>query len=163
MNHDHVLELPACGEIAAPIVFTAPVQLLAYHVAVLRGTDADQPKNLAKSVTVEWWLKQSPITRWSPAQNRPDSLLRHARHHLPHPWCEHSHRDKGNRPGSDAAVQPFRRESGFDTLTLRQDEGRDDGDHDGRQQGAKQDGSKASGNAHGNLLFELNPGKQSGK
>ncbi len=53
MNHDHVLELPACGEIAAPIVFTVPLQLLAYHVAVLRGTDVDQPRNLAKSVTVE--------------------------------------------------------------------------------------------------------------
>jgi glucosamine--fructose-6-phosphate aminotransferase (isomerizing) len=53
MLHDHVLELPACGEIAAPIVFTIPLQLLAYHVAVLRGTDVDQPRNLAKSVTVE--------------------------------------------------------------------------------------------------------------
>ncbi len=53
MQHDHVLELPPCGEIAAPIVFTVPLQLLAYHVAVLRGTDVDQPRNLAKSVTVE--------------------------------------------------------------------------------------------------------------
>ena len=53
MQHDHVLELPPCGEIAAPIVYTVPLQLLAYHVAVLRGTDVDQPRNLAKSVTVE--------------------------------------------------------------------------------------------------------------
>ena len=37
----------------APIVFTVPLQLLAYHVAVLKGTDVDQPRNLAKSVTVE--------------------------------------------------------------------------------------------------------------
>jgi glucosamine--fructose-6-phosphate aminotransferase (isomerizing) len=45
--------LPACGELIAPIVFTVPLQLLAYHVAVLKGTDVDQPRNLAKSVTVE--------------------------------------------------------------------------------------------------------------
>jgi glucosamine--fructose-6-phosphate aminotransferase (isomerizing) len=37
----------------APAVYTVPLQLLAYHVAVLRGTDVDQPRNLAKSVTVE--------------------------------------------------------------------------------------------------------------
>ena len=37
----------------APIVFTVPLQLLAYHAAVLKGTDVDQPRNLAKSVTVE--------------------------------------------------------------------------------------------------------------
>ena len=48
-----MLSLPPCGELAAPIVFTVPLQLLAYHVAVLRGTDVDQPRNLAKSVTVE--------------------------------------------------------------------------------------------------------------
>src|SRR3546814_16144253 len=48
-----VLILPKCGEISAPVVFTIPLQLLAYHVAVLRGTDVDQPRNLAKSVTVE--------------------------------------------------------------------------------------------------------------
>jgi glucosamine--fructose-6-phosphate aminotransferase (isomerizing) len=53
MGTGHVLELPASGELAAPIVFTVPLQLLAYHVAVLRGTDVDQPRNLAKSVTVE--------------------------------------------------------------------------------------------------------------
>jgi len=48
-----VLTLPKCGEISAPVVFTIPLQLLAYHVAVLRGTDVGQPRNLAKSVTVE--------------------------------------------------------------------------------------------------------------
>jgi glucosamine--fructose-6-phosphate aminotransferase (isomerizing) len=53
MGAGHVLSLPPSGEIAAPIVFTIPLQLLAYHVAVLRGTDVDQPRNLAKSVTVE--------------------------------------------------------------------------------------------------------------
>ena len=39
--------------IQSPLVYTVPLQLLAYHVAVLRGTDVDQPRNLAKSVTVE--------------------------------------------------------------------------------------------------------------
>ncbi|MGH8042664.1 MAG: glutamine--fructose-6-phosphate transaminase (isomerizing) [Rudaea sp.] len=55
MPHEngHLLALPPCGELVAPIVFTIPLQLLAYHVAVLRGTDVDQPRNLAKSVTVE--------------------------------------------------------------------------------------------------------------
>ena len=43
----------AGGNLIAPAVFTVPLQLLAYHVAVLRGTDVDQPRNLAKSVTVE--------------------------------------------------------------------------------------------------------------
>ncbi len=37
----------------APAVYTMPLQLLAYHVAILKGTDVDQPRNLAKSVTVE--------------------------------------------------------------------------------------------------------------
>jgi glucosamine--fructose-6-phosphate aminotransferase (isomerizing) len=49
----HVLSLGAVPESIAPIVFTVPLQLLAYHVAVLKGTDVDQPRNLAKSVTVE--------------------------------------------------------------------------------------------------------------
>ena len=49
----HVLSLGAVPESIAPIVFTIPLQLLAYHVAVLKGTDVDQPRNLAKSVTVE--------------------------------------------------------------------------------------------------------------
>ena len=49
-----VLEMPAhIEDFQAPIVFTVPLQLLAYHVAVLKGTDVDQPRNLAKSVTVE--------------------------------------------------------------------------------------------------------------
>jgi glucosamine--fructose-6-phosphate aminotransferase (isomerizing) len=52
-DDDHLLALPPCGELIAPIVFTIPLQLLAYHVAVQRGTDVDQPRNLAKSVTVE--------------------------------------------------------------------------------------------------------------
>lgn len=49
----HVMPLPSVHEITAPIVYTVPLQLLSYHVAVLKGTDVDQPRNLAKSVTVE--------------------------------------------------------------------------------------------------------------
>ena len=45
--------LPAVDPFVAPILYAIPVQLLAYHVAVLKGTDVDQPRNLAKSVTVE--------------------------------------------------------------------------------------------------------------
>ena len=45
--------LPEVSEWLAPVLFTVPLQLLAYHIAVLRGTDVDQPRNLAKSVTVE--------------------------------------------------------------------------------------------------------------
>ena len=48
-----VLSLPPVGSIVAPVVSTIVLQLLAYHVAVLKGTDIDQPRNLAKSVTVE--------------------------------------------------------------------------------------------------------------
>ena len=48
-----VLQVPAASEVISPIVHTVPLQLLAYHVAVLRGTDVDKPRNLAKSVTVE--------------------------------------------------------------------------------------------------------------
>jgi glucosamine--fructose-6-phosphate aminotransferase (isomerizing) len=49
-----VIELPApASELQAPILFAVPLQLLAYHVAVLKGTDVDQPRNLAKSLTVE--------------------------------------------------------------------------------------------------------------
>jgi len=47
------VELPTVDPFVAPILYTIPVQLLAYHAAVLRGTDVDQPRNLAKSVTVE--------------------------------------------------------------------------------------------------------------
>ncbi len=48
-----VLTVPATNELLTPILLTIPLQLLAYHVAVYRGTDVDQPRNLAKSVTVE--------------------------------------------------------------------------------------------------------------
>ena len=48
-----VIEMPHADRLIAPIVYTVPLQLLAYHVAVLKGTDVDQPRNLAKSVTVE--------------------------------------------------------------------------------------------------------------
>lgn len=47
------IELPTVDPFVAPILYAIPVQLLAYHVAVLKGTDVDQPRNLAKSVTVE--------------------------------------------------------------------------------------------------------------
>ncbi len=50
---DHVLEVPATPELLSPVVVTVPLQLFAYHVAKLRGCDVDQPRNLAKSVTVE--------------------------------------------------------------------------------------------------------------
>ncbi|MFP4561191.1 MAG: glutamine--fructose-6-phosphate transaminase (isomerizing) [Thiohalorhabdus sp.] len=48
-----VVELPDPGALLAPVLYTIPLQLLAYHTAVLKGTDVDQPRNLAKSVTVE--------------------------------------------------------------------------------------------------------------
>jgi glucosamine--fructose-6-phosphate aminotransferase (isomerizing) len=48
-----VISMPHVDRLIAPIVYTVPLQLLAYHVAVLKGTDVDQPRNLAKSVTVE--------------------------------------------------------------------------------------------------------------
>ncbi len=47
------IELPKVGDFVAPILYAIPVQLLAYHIAVFKGTDVDQPRNLAKSVTVE--------------------------------------------------------------------------------------------------------------
>ncbi|MCW5680136.1 MAG: glutamine--fructose-6-phosphate transaminase (isomerizing) [Xanthobacteraceae bacterium] len=53
INAATVLTLPDMPATVSPLVFSIPVQLLAYHVAVLRGTDVDQPRNLAKSVTVE--------------------------------------------------------------------------------------------------------------
>jgi glucosamine--fructose-6-phosphate aminotransferase (isomerizing) len=49
----HSIELPEVDPFVAPILYALPVQLLAYHTAVLKGTDVDQPRNLAKSVTVE--------------------------------------------------------------------------------------------------------------
>jgi glucosamine--fructose-6-phosphate aminotransferase (isomerizing) len=50
---DHVIEIPATAELLTPILEIVPLQLLAYHIAVRRGCDVDQPRNLAKSVTVE--------------------------------------------------------------------------------------------------------------
>ena len=48
-----VINVPSCPDILDPIVFTIPLQLLSYHVAIIKGTDVDHPRNLAKSVTVE--------------------------------------------------------------------------------------------------------------
>jgi glucosamine--fructose-6-phosphate aminotransferase (isomerizing) len=48
-----VINVPYCDEIIPPIVYTLPLQLLSYYVAIIKGTDVDQPRNLAKSVTVE--------------------------------------------------------------------------------------------------------------
>ena len=50
---DHVITVPATNQLLMPILMSVPLQLLAYHIAVLRGADVDQPRNLAKSVTVE--------------------------------------------------------------------------------------------------------------
>jgi glucosamine--fructose-6-phosphate aminotransferase (isomerizing) len=50
---EHLLELPGVSELVSPIVNTIPLQLLSYYAAVQRGCDVDQPRNLAKSVTVE--------------------------------------------------------------------------------------------------------------
>jgi glutamine---fructose-6-phosphate transaminase (isomerizing) len=47
------IAVPNCDPFVAPLLYAIPIQLLAYHVAVLKGTDVDQPRNLAKSVTVE--------------------------------------------------------------------------------------------------------------
>ena len=52
-NSDFILPMPATTAMLTPIVMTIPLQLLAYHIAVRRGCDVDQPRNLAKSVTVE--------------------------------------------------------------------------------------------------------------
>lgn len=52
-NGARLIKVPSCGAWIAPIIYTIPLQLLAYHVAVAKGTDVDQPRNLAKSVTVE--------------------------------------------------------------------------------------------------------------
>ncbi len=49
-----MIHVPGAGSaLADPVLYTIPLQLLAYHVAVLKGTDVDKPSNLAKSVTVE--------------------------------------------------------------------------------------------------------------
>ena len=50
---DHVIRIPKTLDFLYPILAVIPLQLLAYHIAVLRGCDVDQPRNLAKSVTVE--------------------------------------------------------------------------------------------------------------
>ena len=50
---DHVIEIPECSDALSPLLTTIPLQLLSYHIAVLRGCNVDQPRNLAKSVTVE--------------------------------------------------------------------------------------------------------------
>jgi len=50
---DHVIEVPATEEELMPLLASVPLQLLSYHIAVLRGCNVDQPRNLAKSVTVE--------------------------------------------------------------------------------------------------------------
>jgi glucosamine--fructose-6-phosphate aminotransferase (isomerizing) len=52
-NVDRVIEIPACNYLLSPIISVIPLQLLAYHIATLKGTDVDQPRNLAKVVTVE--------------------------------------------------------------------------------------------------------------
>jgi len=50
---DHVIEIPNCDELIAPILANIPLQLLSYHIANKKGCNVDQPRNLAKSVTVE--------------------------------------------------------------------------------------------------------------
>jgi glucosamine--fructose-6-phosphate aminotransferase (isomerizing) len=50
---DEVIRIPAVPEFLQPIVSVVPLQLMAYHAAILRGCDVDKPRNLAKSVTVE--------------------------------------------------------------------------------------------------------------
>ncbi len=50
---DEIIRIPETSPFLMPILLTIPLQLLAYHIAVLKGTDVDQPRNLAKSVTVE--------------------------------------------------------------------------------------------------------------
>ncbi len=48
-----VVHMPSVPDVLTPMIYTIPLQLLSYHVAILKGTDVDQPRNLAKSVTVE--------------------------------------------------------------------------------------------------------------
>jgi len=50
---DRVIEIPESSDLLSPVLAVIPLQLLAYHIAVRRGCDVDQPRNLAKSVTVE--------------------------------------------------------------------------------------------------------------
>jgi glucosamine--fructose-6-phosphate aminotransferase (isomerizing) len=53
VENAHILNIEEVAEVISPIIFTIPLQLLSYHVAIQKGTDVDQPRNLAKSVTVE--------------------------------------------------------------------------------------------------------------
>jgi glucosamine--fructose-6-phosphate aminotransferase (isomerizing) len=53
VNNGALVSMPKCDFLLTPIIYTIPLQLLSYEVALLRGTDIDQPRNLAKSVTVE--------------------------------------------------------------------------------------------------------------
>ncbi|CDC40463.1 glucosamine--fructose-6-phosphate aminotransferase [isomerizing] [Butyrivibrio sp. CAG:318] len=50
---DYIIRIPQCDELLMPILAAVPLQLIAYYTAILRGNDVDQPRNLAKSVTVE--------------------------------------------------------------------------------------------------------------
>ena len=50
---DHVIEVPEVDELLSPLITTIPLQLISYHIAVMRGCHVDQPRNLAKAVTVE--------------------------------------------------------------------------------------------------------------
>jgi glucosamine--fructose-6-phosphate aminotransferase (isomerizing) len=50
---DHIIQIPQTLDKLSPLLSVIPLQLLAYHIAVMRGCDVDQPRNLAKSVTVE--------------------------------------------------------------------------------------------------------------
>ena len=50
---DHIIEIPEISEVLSPLLTVIPLQLLAYHIAVMRNCNVDQPRNLAKSVTVE--------------------------------------------------------------------------------------------------------------
>lgn len=50
---EDIMEIPACDDVVTPLLAVIPLQLFAYYVALARGCDVDQPRNLAKSVTVE--------------------------------------------------------------------------------------------------------------
>jgi glucosamine--fructose-6-phosphate aminotransferase (isomerizing) len=50
---EHVIRIPQIADCLLPVLMAVPLQLLAYYIAILRGCDVDQPRNLAKSVTVE--------------------------------------------------------------------------------------------------------------
>ena len=52
-SQDFLITIPECHALITPVLMVVPLQLLAYHIAIRRGCDVDQPRNLAKSVTVE--------------------------------------------------------------------------------------------------------------